>query len=742
MGLLDSATTAVTSATSAVTTGLSNITSATGITDALSSAGSFLSNLYGSLSASSLPLKNILSSYATYDYIISLSPLTESQHNNSTYLSGEPLPLVCKTAGIDPNNRIQTPYGKFDFFIDNLTINGIIGMVSGKGTMPTTVSFNVYEPYSLGVFMLALEYAAAGAGWENWRAAPFLLKIEFRGNKENGQMENVLSSTRYYPIYLTTVQIKASEKGTTYEFGGFSTSSKAGSAQYSELKYDVAIKGKTVQEVLQTGEQSLQAIVNKRLKELVTKSVVAVADEVVILFPTDIAGSATIAGASESATTATINPHASGSSSIYKKLGLVEGTNKTQVQSEGDCNKLGKTSMGYDLSKRGDPAGSKENAVYQNDVWVRGNVTADPKEGTLRFAQKMDIPTVINQVMMLSDYPETALKATSTDSKTGMRPWWRIDTQVYIINTKANLKKTGDYPRIIVYRVVPYGTHISRVPSSGAKATGTQFLSDTSIKRYDYLYTGNNSEVLKFDLDFSIGFANILSADLGQKSQDSKLANQMADGAEKQTETVPLIPGPGPTGLAGENVSMVRYTGIESAGDRKGGGGAETDTTRIAKMWQQAITNPYDMMNLNLEIIGDPYWLAHSGSGTYTASPVPGLKDLSKDGSVSYQDSEVHTFVTFRSPLDINQATGLYTFGAMTQTAPVRGWSGLYTVNRVTSVFKQGTFRQTLMGFRIPNQEQKVESTPEQTVSTSNSVKPADEYANEPVAGGDGTWSA
>ena len=740
--ILGATTSVVSSVSSTVSSGLTNVTSATGITDALSSAGSFLSNIYGALSTANLPLKNILSSYATYDYIVSLSPLTESQYNNSTYLSGEPLPLICKTGGIDPNNRIQTPYGKFDFFMDNLTINGIVGMVNGKGTMPTTLSFSIYEPYSLGIFMLALEYAAAGAGWDNWRSAPFLLKVEFRGNKENGVMENIMSSTRYYPIYLTTVQIKASEKGTTYEFGGFTVSSKAGSAQYSELKYDVSIKGKTVQEVLQTGEQSLQEVVNKRLKEYVTKNVVAVADEVLIIFPTDITGAPTIAGAAESASSATINPNASSSSSIYKKLGLVEGTNKTQVQSESGCNALGKTSMGYDLSKRGDLSGSKENAVWQNDVWVRGNVTSDPKEGTLRFAQKMDIPTVINQVMMMSEYPETALKSTSTDSKTGMRPWWRIDTQVYIVNSKANLKKTGDYPRIIVYRVVPYKTHTSRSPSAGAKATGTTYLSDTAVKRYDYLYTGNNSEVLKFDIDFSIGFANVLSADLGQKNQDSKLSNQQSDAAEKQTETVPMADGPGPSGIAGENPSMLRYTGTEFPGDRKGGGGQETDTTRIAKMWQAAITNPYDMMNLNLEIVGDPYWLAHSGSGTYTAAPVPGIKDLSKDGSVSFQDSEVHTFVNFRSPLDINQATGLYTFGGLTQTAPVRGWSGLYCVNRVTSTFKGGAFRQTLMGFRISNQEQKVEATPEQTISSSNPEKPVDEYGNEPVAGGNGTWSA
>ena len=725
MGIIDSATTSVTSAAGAVTSGLSNVTSATGVTDALSSAGTFLSNLYGALSTGSLPLKNILSSYATYDYIISLSALTHDQYNNSTYITGTPLPIICKTGSIDPNNRIQTSYGKFDFFLDNLVIDGIIGLVNGKGSMTTTLSFNVYEPYSLGIFMLALQQAAYEAGFDNWRTAPFLLKIEFRGNKENGVMENVLASTRYIPIQLTTVQIKASEKGTTYNFTGFTAAAKAQSSQYSELKYDVSVKGKTVQEVLQTGEQSLQAIVNKRLKQYVTDGVVEVADEIIILFPTNIAGSAANTGTLESASSATVNPNSSSSSSVYKKLGVVEGTNKTQVQSTTDCNLLGKTSMGYDLSKRGDLAGSKENAVEQNGVWVRGNITSDPKEGTLRFSQKMDIPTVINQVMMLSDYPDTALKSTAINSKTGMRPWWRIDTQVYIVNSKANLKKTGDYPRIIVYRVVPYDTHSSKLPSPGVKTIGTDYLKTTVVKKYDYLYTGNNSEVIKFDIDFSISFANVLAADLGQKTQDTKTANQQSDSAEKQTVYKPLADGVAPTGIAGANQSMVRYTATELSGDRKGGGGQESAATRAAKVWQQAITNPNDMLNLNLEIIGDPYWVAHSGTGNYTATPVPGIKDLNKDGSVSYQDSEVDVVVNFRSPLDINQATGLYTFGGLTQSAPVKGWSGLYCVNRVTSTFNMGSFRQQLFGFRRPNQEQNTEGSPTQGLADDQPGNPA-----------------
>ena len=162
MGIIDSATTAVTGAVDSVTNTLTDVTSASGISDVLGKAGDLLGSAYGALSAPKLPLPNTLSSYATYDYIIGFSALTINELNNPdrTYMSGTTKNLICKTGGIEPNNRIQTSYGKFDFFIDNLVIESVIGMVNQKGSFSSTLTFSVFEPYSLGVLMLAIQQAA------------------------------------------------------------------------------------------------------------------------------------------------------------------------------------------------------------------------------------------------------------------------------------------------------------------------------------------------------------------------------------------------------------------------------------------------------------------------------------------------------------------------------------------------------------------------------------------------------
>lgn len=727
MGILDAATNAASTASNVLSnagpaTGLSGITDA--VSGGLSAVGNALTSLFGGTAGVKLPLPNILSDYASYDYIISLSALSTNDVNypDSSYMIGKPLKLICKSANIDPNNRVQTSYGKFDFFIDNLNIESVIGMQTPKATNVTTIQFDIIEPYSMNIFMLALQQAADAAGHGNWRDAPFLLTIEFRGNKENGLMLKI-PAIRHIPVRLTTVLIKVNEQGTTYNVNAFAIPAQALTSQFANLKSEVSIRGKTVQEVLQTGEQSLQAVVNKKLKQYETDGVVAKADEIIILFPTEIASAMSLGAAlpGDVSLSATATPGVS-ASSIYKKLGVTtSNVNYTSVQAEQDCNALGRSSMGYDQSRKGDQSTCKESESYEigAGIWVRGKMTVNVNEGTLRFAQDADIPTIINQVMLLSKYPETALSNSGLDGE-GMRTWWRIDTQVYYVESKENLKKTGVYPRILVYRVIPYTAHASRNAAQNVRAPG--FENFKVVKEYNYIYTGKNTEVLKFNIDFNVNFSNVLAADAYKRNMDVVRNRETGNKNEEVNEIGTQSNGVKPSNKEGAVPTQQKYTMLGSFFDWVGGGGKETYATRAAKVWHKAITNDVDMMILNMDIMGDPYWIADSGQGNYTAAPYPGVRGLNTNGTVNWQSGEVPIKVNFRSPLDINQATGMYSFKANSfspSSSSVTGWSGFYCVQTVTSSFRSGVFRQTLSGFRYPAQESTVLGTPDQTQNTS-----------------------
>ena len=114
-----------------------------GATTNLLSTASTLGASFGAIPGGlSLPAPNVLSNYASYNYIIGLHPLTVNEYNfpDSSYKAGKVLPIICKTAGADPDNRIMTNYGKSDFFINNLTFESLIGYQTEKATSLIFVS--------------------------------------------------------------------------------------------------------------------------------------------------------------------------------------------------------------------------------------------------------------------------------------------------------------------------------------------------------------------------------------------------------------------------------------------------------------------------------------------------------------------------------------------------------------------------------------------------------------------------
>lgn len=740
MSIIDAATTTT---SSFVNTVVSYVGLATGISNTISR---IFTNV-------TLPMANPLSSYATYNYVLSIGVLSTADLNNpeGTYMAGKRIPLLCKTAGADPNNRVNTPFGKFEFYIENLVLDSVIGLVANKNTNVATMEFDIIEPYSMGMFMVALQQASLDQGYTNWRETPLLMTISFQGNQQNGTLTNISNTTRYIPFKLGEMTMKTTERGTTYHFTAYAHNTAALTEEKAGLKSDASVKGKTVQEMLQTGEKSLQVVVNQRLKQYKEDGIVDVPDEVLILFPIDQASSASGAPVdAESTASATTNVSASGAD-LYKKLGVVRSSStQNLVQDNGQCNLLGRASMGYNLEKKADPVMSKDNKVYdeKSTTWDQSQNTVDLEEGNLKFTQDTDIPSVINQVLLASNYPNYLLSSEAVD-KEGMRPVWKIDTQVYDIESDANLGKTGVRPKLIVYRVIPYAAHASHMSAPNVKPPGIDNLKKQAVKVYDYIYTGKNTEVLKFEIDFSYGFNNVFAADNFKRGQDVQLASKQAGAylsglldsviggifgdigntinsiasAFGGNLPIPNITGivGAVTGLAGNSPSrdigtiptQASYRGTSTSTDGMGGGGLENAINRSARYFYDAFTSSNNMVMLDMEILGDPYWIAQSGISNYTSKQTQ-YNNLNADMTVNYQNGEVHVLVNFKTPIDINQATGLYDFGGGGNTAPVSYFSGLYTVNIVKSVFNHGRFTQTLTGYRVPQQENKKEGSLDQ----------------------------
>lgn len=677
------------------------------------------------------PFPNILHNYASYNYIWTLSVLSPQDLNfpDDSYRKGKVGQIILKSGSGDPNNRISTsfrssanPTGKFDYYIDNVRISGMMGFEKTTGnTNATGIAFDIFEPYSMGLFFQSLQIAALEANYANYLDCPLLLKLEFKGHidqyKQNIQIPG---TTKYFPMKIRNITMRVNANGSTYTCEAIPWNEKAHNTTYSQIKTEINISGSTVQDMIQKGEKSLQKVVNDRYLEAMKRKDVEIPDQILILFPTDLKTSdATgISDDTSAPSSATVNPTESqANKNVYNRLGVVRGADGFNLVQNDSVNPIGIASMGFNEYRKGDPAFGKDNAVYdeKTGTYKRGDITISKTSSEARFAQGTDIPNVINQIILSSDYGRQALDPDRI-TPDGFVNWWRIDTQVYILDSDDNMAKTGRKPNLVVYRVTPHKIHHSKFMAPNEPAKGVEKIKLQAIKEYNYLYTSKNLDILNFNIEFNSAFYTTLTADGGKNNQSIQRAAETGraavdnkgdnDKGSKGNNLVRDIAGA--LGSIGSGIQLgtvltrSENDTIKTRSGGKGGPSSDDPGTIAARQFHDAITEGADMVQLDMEILGDPFYLGDSGMGNYSAQAT-NLSGLNADGGINYQDGSVYINVKFRNPVDINMNTGRYDFDG----SVVPQFSGLYMVTKVENTFRSGKFLQTLSLNRMVGQDVK-----------------------------------
>jgi hypothetical protein len=713
---------------------IGNVSGISGATNAITGAFGSIGKFFKTLSGTKLPLKNSLFAYATYDYVIGLGALSQAEINDpdKTYISGKTPLLICKSANADPNNRVKTTFGKFDFFINNLKLSSLIGFASASSPGSTVITFEVIEPYSMGMFFIACQTAADKLGFDNWREAPYVITLDFRGNKENGSMANIPGTKRFIPFMFADISMTADANGSKYTCKAISWGSGAITDAVANFKTDISAEGKTIQEVLQTGANSLQAGMNKKYREIAAQQNIETPDEILILFPDEIASDLGENArddilARQTGPTTSGNLDVSNVDATYKTLGVSRSEiNSSLVQSVGGVNSIGASAMRVG---KPDAPQSKDKDVYNPEIdqFMRSKNTVNSTTNAFTFPQDTSVMNAINNIILKSAYADETLQASALD-KNGMRNWWTIIPQQYIISSKTNVT-TGSKAYLHVYKVIPYKTHASKISSAGGKAPGFENLNNEAVKEYNYMFTGKNIDIIDWKLKFDFSFTAELPVSSAAQSTDTQLAVNDGDGSKKPDIVNPLGEGQPADKTPGVQNPVVRFVKTLTGTDLQGGGGSDTQATRAARVWHDAVTKGLEMQALRMKIIGDPYYIAQSGLGNYHSAPTQ-YQNLNADGTINWASGEVDIRVNYRSPIDINQGTGLYNFGSKTFKDPETGksqsvtqFSGLYQLIHVDSFFQNGQFTQDLKALRRPMQEST--RAPTEVYSTNKDAPPA-----------------
>ena len=721
---------------------LSNPTAAIG--NALSDAlGGAFGGLMGGVSAAG-PQKNPLSKFSSYNNIFTFGAIKRESFNDpdSTYRLTGPDVIVLQSGG-SGNRQVRTQLEKAagitgEYFIDDVEIKCLVAPGSKtKQTNATNISFNVMEPYSMGLFLQTLHIAAAQAGYTNYLECVYLLQVDFIGYDDNGRSFKDSNSKRMFPLKLSNVTFDVSEGGSNYEVTAIPYHEIALSDEIQQTQVAVDIKGTTIVDFLQTGPESLATILNTREQEQVKAGNKKIADEYVIMFPNELtSASAAGAGKTEDTNGATTQSETSEAGAVseekkqelFEQLSGIEGgevpadfdaeiskilgivVKRSQIgesireaaEKEENVNIIGKSKVAKNYLDEGKQMFGKpaftEDKEKAPGVFQRGNIKISDEGRRINFASGTKIQTIIEEVLLLSDYARRFV--TEQPDTNGMKTWFRIETDLFLIPGNDNVAQTGEGAKVFVYKVVPYKTHVARITSPTTAPPGYVNLRKQAARQYDYMYTGQNDDIINFDIDINVAFFQALSGDMGQLGKTQKTQGSNSLTAALETPVHGTSDGD-KKNSSSAGISSAKSVPKTNTGE-SGSGVAGHPENQIARSFNDAIVNSeVDLVTIEFEIWGDPYYIADSGMGNYGAKNTGGI-NITSDGTMDYQSSEVDIIVNFRTPVDTRDE-GYMKFPAGGSKA-VGAFSGLYQVTEVTNTWSANKFSQKLKTIRRRNQ--------------------------------------
>ena len=712
----------------------------TKFTEAFPKATNIFDNLLGGL-FNGPPFPNPLRKFSSMNYILGLGVLSNTEINfpDLTYRRRDPNIMIARSGG-GLENKASTFYeknGQTEYFIDDLNVDLILGSnPKTKQTNAVAIDFKITEPYSMGLFLQTLQIAALQAGHKNYLAAPYIITIGFKGWDDNGNPISSPDLRRFVPIKIVDLNFEVTEGGSEYQVTAIPWNEQAFTNQIQSTKSDIRVTGKTVAEILQTGGFSVSASYNQREQEKKKDKQVKTPDEFVILFPKsrssaeeqllvneqDDEGATTgeerelnqdekqqiydsISGTENGQMPADFDAELSKLLGIVIKRSSIGESIREFAQNPENLNQIGQAKLVESYLDGGkQPFGRPKFTEVdgKEGVFERGKITVSNNLRDLTFASGTKIQTMIEEIVLLSEYGKRI--AETEPDENGMIPYFRVETDVYNITDHEQMDMSGEYPKVYVYRVLEYMAHISHYAPPTKSGIGYKSLEKQVCKEYDYIYTGKNDDILEFDIKIDKAFFTAIQPfggahNFGPKSQEQNKTAGDNDNQEYEKTS-------GDT----DNLSS---SGNASSGEDDSPGSGETargglddrTSTSVARDFNDAIVNSnVDLFSVRMKILGDPYYIADSGLGNYSSGTTP-LINLTQDGTLDYQSSEIHVALNFRTPLDYG-SDGWMDFPGL-GTQPVGAFSGLYRVLYVYNTFNQGVFSQELYLLRMRNQEGK-----------------------------------
>ena len=689
-------------------------------------------------------LENQLRKYASFNCIFKFGAISANSLNfpDQTYkINGADVSILQSGGGGIDNKRVMTIYdalgqsnglpGNLEYFIDEFEIEALIAPNRRTGmTQAMPMSFKVHEPYSMGLFLQSLQAAALEAGFANYLKAPYMLELDFIGWDDDGNAELVKHANRKIPLSLTAINFDVERAGSVYEITAVPYNEVSLMDEIQKLPDPVKIVGTTLLEALSLGEQALTTVINTALEKVAQAKNQPSTDYYMIRFPTQrtSANGLRMQGiGSTSVNQATTTELEEARTRLGSELqdvvdsqltgffdavgsgttgsALFENLKTTAVS---DVSAIGAALLKLPDGARADSPFGLERYNYdpETGIFKRDGVELTLLDGvpSFTFDKGSTVQSIIEELVTVSSYGRESIF--NADSE-GMIRWYKIEPQCFIVPDKEIEKTHGKPARIFVYNIVPYEVHSSTFPSP-ASTHSAENRKKQIVKEYNYIYSGQNEDVLAFDIKFNAAFFEAIQGDFGELSagEQTKNVDNIVAANGVPAYNIKTIPGRTPETVVQPVATALTYTG----------GGYNLDKgAALAKQFQRALLeSDVDLIVAELEIWGDPYYVPSSGLGNYNAANSGQTTSLTVDGSLDYQRSEVDILINFKTPIDYGpDGYTIFPSGELA-TQSVGQFSGVYKVLKVVTQIKENQFVQTLSLIRRKNQEDYYDVIPAQ----------------------------
>lgn len=618
-------------------------------------------------------LKNPLGYFSSYSYQLSLYMITPDaydafvqsgrrQINALTNIEGNSISgalLIAQSGGINNTDSRRAPGFDLDYYIDNLSLKTFANPKANLSETNTTeVKFQIIEPYGFS-FITKLKNASEEIQRYSQELANgaylitnpskqfFVLGIRFLGYDENGNVmtgdaiynknqldpeaTNLGLFDRYYDILITGIKFKIDGNATTYNITAVSTAPKvAFGVKRGMIKTNTTIEATKVEDALnQLVEQQ-----NKLEEDLLNQENPAIthANKYVIEYAGE--------GADAIKTADIVTPE--------DYLTYTWAASQTQNTTESNVS----------TEANSQPNNTKRQIIFKNDTPM---VQAISKV----ISQSTYLSNALQKVYDNVPQPET--DGSGYDQDDSRQPqtisWYNLSARV---SDAVWDKLRNDFAYTITYVIKKYETPVvqSVYADNGILYYGPH-------KRYEYWYTGQNSEIISYEQNLDNLYYNVALSDLPIDRTEPAAANSNA-GSEAMTQS--------------------NYT------DKQG----QINEAGLAAQnnYLTSLFDPGAFATAKITILGDPDYLAQDSPGGVDEIY---SKFYGSDGfTINPSGGQVFIEIDFKEAIDLDYSKGyldindriLFWKYPESIADQIKGVS--YQVIDIYSTFQGGTFKQVL----------------------------------------------